>query len=135
MHGHISKILDIIIIVHYGSDNKNNSLLLPHPFPLLCGVDVSYETPPVLRALYSDNSLSDNSFLMLSKQLGSLMIVNISIQMLFLYFKVVTAAIDGLSRCLLGLNGPNKIYLILIQLTWERNFETNPDISTHFYAL
>ena len=35
-------------------------LLLPHPFPLLCGVDVSYETPPfnpVLRFLPRQFSL------------------------------------------------------------------------------
>ena len=34
--------------------------LLPHPFPLLCGVDVSYETPPfrpVLRVLQCQFSL------------------------------------------------------------------------------
>ena len=40
----------------------------PHLFPLLCGVDGSYETPPFARSCASslDNSLSDKSFLMLS---------------------------------------------------------------------
>ena len=34
--------------------SKSTTLILPHPFPLLCGVDVSYEMPPfgaVLRFL------------------------------------------------------------------------------------
>ena len=47
-------------------------LLLLHPFPPLCGVDVSYETPPfspVLCVLHPDNSISDKSFLMLSNHL------------------------------------------------------------------
>ena len=47
------------------------NLLLPLPLPLLCGVDVSYDTPPfspVLRFL-PGQSLSDKSFLMLSNHL------------------------------------------------------------------
>ena len=47
-------------------------LLLPHPFPLVYGVDGSYETPPfnsVLRDSSPDNYLSDKSFLMLSNHL------------------------------------------------------------------
>ena len=48
-------------------------LLFPHPFPLLCVVDVSYETPPFKltrsNASSPDNSLSDKSFLMLSNHL------------------------------------------------------------------
>ena len=41
----------------------------PHLFPVLCGVDVSYDTPPfipVLRVHPGQYSLSDKSFLMLS---------------------------------------------------------------------
>ena len=45
-------------IMRWGSIKR--SLILPHPFPLLCGVDVSYETPPlnsVLRFLPRQFSL------------------------------------------------------------------------------
>ena len=46
-------------------------ILLPHPFPLLCGFDVSYETPHLTRSCASspDSPLSDKSFLMLSNNL------------------------------------------------------------------
>ena len=54
------------------SDSFLIYLLLLHPFSLSCGVDVSYEKPPlnpVLRASYPDSFLSDKSFLMLSNHL------------------------------------------------------------------
>ena len=47
----------------------HNILLLPLPFPLLCGVDVSYETPPSGLALPPLTIFSDKSFLMLSNHL------------------------------------------------------------------